>query len=133
LCTINTKPLDIQKKYHEGAPSYKCFGSTLSNIYPCIRSIETDASFFVFFVTGPFNFLIYIGDDCIQSRDGSVGVILVSSEAEFLDEIQTKVLKVFLLAIHSHLYSFSLRFIFLQAHETSPIFLQTNASYVFIQ
>jgi hypothetical protein len=28
-------------------------------------------------------------------------------EAEFLDEIQTKVLRVFLLAIHRHLYSFA--------------------------
>jgi hypothetical protein len=33
-------------------------------------------------------------------------------EAEFLDEIQTKVFRVFLLAIHSHLYSFALRFLF---------------------
>ncbi len=31
----------------------------------------------------------------------------------FLDEIQTKVLRIFLLAIHSHLYSFALRFLFL--------------------
>jgi hypothetical protein len=28
-------------------------------------------------------------------------------EAEFLDDIQTKVLRVFLLIIHSHLYSFA--------------------------
>ncbi len=41
------------------------------------------------------------------------------TEAEFLDEIQTKVLRVFLLAIHSHLYSFALRFLFLQTHATS--------------
>ncbi len=40
-------------------------------------------------------------------------------EAEFLDEIQTKVLRVFLLAIHSHLYSFALRFMFLRTHPTS--------------
>jgi hypothetical protein len=33
-------------------------------------------------------------------------------EAEFLDEIQTKVIRVFLLAIHSHIYSFALRFLF---------------------
>jgi hypothetical protein len=39
--------------------------------------------------------------------------------AEFLDEIQTKVLRVFLLAIHSHLYSFALRFLFLLIHATS--------------
>jgi hypothetical protein len=37
-----------------------------------------------------------------------------SPEVEFLDEIQTIVLRVFLLAIHSYLYSFALRFLFLQ-------------------
>jgi hypothetical protein len=36
------------------------------------------------------------------------------SEAEFLDEIQTKV--------HRHLYSFALRFLFLQTHATSYSF-----------
>ncbi len=35
------------------------------------------------------------------------------SEVEFFDEIQTKVLRVFLLGIHSHLYSFPLKFLFL--------------------
>ncbi len=40
-------------------------------------------------------------------------------EAEFSDEIQSKVLRVFLLAIHSHIYSFALRFLFLQTHATS--------------
>ncbi len=45
-------------------------------------------------------------------------------EAEFLDEIQTKVIRVFLLAIHRHLYSFALRFLFLQTHATSYSFLQ---------
>jgi hypothetical protein len=40
-------------------------------------------------------------------------------EAGFLNEIQTKVVvRVFLLAIHSHLYSFALRFLFLQTHAT---------------
>jgi hypothetical protein len=43
-------------------------------------------------------------------------------KAEFLHEIQTKVLRVFLLAIHSHLYSFALRFLFLQTHATSYSF-----------
>jgi hypothetical protein len=42
-----------------------------------------------------------------------------STEAEFLDEIQTKV---FLLAIHSHFYSFALIFLFLQTHATSYSF-----------
>jgi hypothetical protein len=44
---------------------------------------------------------------------------LLRTEAEFLDEIQTKVLKVFLLAIQSDLYSFALKFLFLQTHATS--------------
>jgi hypothetical protein len=44
------------------------------------------------------------------------------SEAESLDQIQTKVLRGFLLAIQSHLYSFALRFQFLQTHATSSSF-----------
>jgi hypothetical protein len=39
-----------------------------------------------------------------------------TAEAEFFKEIQTKVLIVFLLAIH--LTSFALKFLFLQTHET---------------
>jgi hypothetical protein len=42
------------------------------------------------------------------------------TEAECLDEIKTKVLRVFLLAIHSHLYSFALRFLYLQTN-TQPL------------
>jgi hypothetical protein len=42
-----------------------------------------------------------------------------ASEAEFLIEIQTKVLRVVLLVILSHLYSFALRFLFLQTHTVS--------------
>jgi hypothetical protein len=49
---------------------------------------------------------------------------MVIPEAEFLDKIQTKILRFFLLAIHSHLYSFALGFLFLQSHATSYIFLQ---------
>jgi hypothetical protein len=44
------------------------------------------------------------------------------SVAEFLDEIQTKVSRVFLLAIHIHLYIFAFRFIILQTHATSYSF-----------
>jgi hypothetical protein len=40
-------------------------------------------------------------------------------EVEFLGEIKTKV---FLLAIQSHLYSFALRYLFLQTHATSYSF-----------
>jgi hypothetical protein len=36
-----------------------------------------------------------------------------------LDEIQRKVLRIFLLVIHSHLYSLVLRFLFLQTQATS--------------
>ncbi|MFN9897317.1 MAG: hypothetical protein ACK55Z_00710, partial [bacterium] len=43
-------------------------------------------------------------------------------ETEFFDEIQTTFLGVFLLAIHSHLDSFALRFLFLQPHATSYSF-----------
>ncbi len=45
-----------------------------------------------------------------------------SPEAEFLDEIQTRVLRLFLLAIHWHLYSFALRFLFLPTPATSYSF-----------
>ncbi len=44
------------------------------------------------------------------------------TEAKYLDNIQTKVFRVFLLAIHSHLYSFALRVIFLQTQATSYSF-----------
>ncbi len=54
---------------------------------------------------------------------------LSRQQAEFLDEIQTKVLKVFLRAIHSHLYSFALRFLFLQTHATSYIFYCSVTAY----
>ncbi len=43
------------------------------------------------------------------------------TEAIFLDEIQSKVL----LTIQSHLCSFALRFIFVQTHTISYVFLQT--------
>ncbi len=56
---------------------------------------------------------------CVPGRDCRRGRW---PEAEFLDENQKKVLRVFLLAIHSHLYSFALRFLFLQTHATSYSF-----------
>jgi hypothetical protein len=43
-------------------------------------------------------------------------------EAEFLYKITTKVFRVILLVLHSHLYSFALRFLFLQIHATSYSF-----------
>jgi hypothetical protein len=46
--------------------------------------------------------------------DYRTGICYTWAEAEFLDEIQTKVLRVFfLLAIHSPLCSFAVRFIFI--------------------
>jgi hypothetical protein len=51
----------------------------------------------------------------LQHGKGSTlrGIYLLKrTEAEFLDEIHSKFFRVFLLAIHSHLYSFALRFYF---------------------
>ncbi len=39
--------------------------------------------------------------------------VAATAEVEFFDEIQTKVLRVFLFGIHSLLYSFPLKFLFL--------------------
>jgi hypothetical protein len=50
---------------------------------------------------------------------GDLNGVKCELPAEFLDEI----LRVFILAIHSHLsYSFALRFLFLQTHATSDRF-----------
>jgi hypothetical protein len=43
-------------------------------------------------------------------------------EAKFLEEIRTKVLRVFLLIVQSHLYSFASKFLFLETHATSYSF-----------
>ncbi len=43
-------------------------------------------------------------------------------EAKFLDEIQAKVSRACLLAIHSHLYIFALKFLFPQTHASSYSF-----------
>jgi hypothetical protein len=56
------------------------------------------------------------------------------AEAEIMDKIQTKVLRVFLVAIHSQLHSLALKFRFLQTRTTSYVFLQPHAtSNVFLQ
>ncbi len=61
----------------------------------------------------------------VQSkRLGYVQQYYSYTKAEFLDEIQTKVLRVFLLAIHSHLYSFALRFSFSSNSRNLLQFLQ---------
>jgi hypothetical protein len=46
--------------------------------------------------------------------DWIVRATLMCTEDEFMDEIQIKVLRVFLLAIRAHLYAFALRFLFLK-------------------
>jgi hypothetical protein len=46
------------------------------------------------------------------------------AEAKFLTEIKTKVLRVFLLSINNHLYSFAVRFQFLETHTTSYSFVK---------
>jgi hypothetical protein len=46
----------------------------------------------------------------------------VFPEAEFLDEIQTKLLRVFLHAIHSYLYSFALTFYFFKLTQPFTVF-----------
>ena len=53
---------------------------------------------------------------------GGSGKHIIFFKAEFLDEIYTKVLRVFLLAVHSRLYNFALRFLLLQTHTTSNSF-----------
>ncbi len=48
-----------------------------------------------------------------------LSMVQTCPEAEFLAENQTKVVRVFLLAIHSHLCSFTLRFLCIQTYATS--------------
>jgi hypothetical protein len=64
-------------------------------------------------------------------RCGTDGVFvhIQRPEAEFLDKIQTNnpILRVFLLAIHSHLYRFALRY--LQTHTTSYNFYSSQLLY----
>ena len=49
-------------------------------------------------------------------------IIYISPEAEFLDEIQAKGLRVFLLALQKHLCSFAFRFLFILTQVTSYSF-----------
>jgi hypothetical protein len=65
----------------------------------------------------------------LRQQEGIFSVQRPNSSMKF-----RQVLRVVLLAIHSHLYSFALRFLFLQIHATSYVFLQTYAtSSVFLQ
>jgi hypothetical protein len=68
----------------------------------------------------------YLNPYFSSCQDGpNEGLAPPYTEADFLDEIQTTVLRVFLIAIHSHLYSFALRFLFLQTHTTYYTVLYT--------
>ncbi len=62
---------------------------------------------------------------CMCESEAVSSVYTLQSRGEYLDEIQTKVLRVFLLAIHSQLYSFALIFLFLQTHANLLQFLQS--------
>ncbi len=59
--------------------------------------------------------------DGSRRRGGLGNVEPASAVSEFLNEIQTEVFRVFLLAIHSHLYSFALRFYFIKL--TQPLMI----------
>jgi hypothetical protein len=80
---------------------------TLTHIKYKARILDDDLSLFSLYL---FSSLIPLRDDKIVKTTNTS--LFSSSEAEFSDEIQKKVLRVFLLAIHSHLYGFALRFIF---------------------
>ncbi len=85
--------------YHTVCPSMECPAVVF---HPCIR------------YTYPF-----IWTPIAAFSQWTKNLLYFEAEFEFLDEIQTKVLRVFLLAIHSHRYSFALRYLFLQIHATS--------------
>jgi hypothetical protein len=74
------------------------------------------------FCTVLYSFKLGLADLCLllyQTGLYNVSLFMIAcTEVEFVDEIQTKVLRVFL----SHLYSFPLRFLFLQTHATSYSF-----------
>ena len=55
-----------------------------------------------------YHFLLLVLINTIESLITNLFIIKMNyTEAEFLDKVQTKVLRVFLLAIHSHLYNFA--------------------------
>ncbi len=89
-------------------PSLKNFTFRMNNIAINVRLELKIAWSYV-------SFMHKIDVACMESLE-------YCTEAEFLDEIQIKVLIVFLRAIHNHLYSFGLRFLFFQTHATSYSF-----------
>jgi hypothetical protein len=63
--------------------------------------------------------MLYVSHAGVELANSRVRCRVHYSEAEFLDESQTKV---FLLATQSHLYSLALRCLFLQTNATSYSF-----------
>jgi hypothetical protein len=84
-----------------------------------------------FFAVGIYNTVVFT-----FRAQSNIYLLLVfaSPVVEFSDEIQTKVLRVFfLLDIPSLVYSFALKFLFLQTHANSYVFSQINKTpYVFL-
>ncbi len=71
---------------------------------------------------GPFILLSFQANNVIAIElfmIKSSHCFFIISEAEFLDDVQKKALRIFLLAIHSLFNGFALRFLFLQTHSTS--------------
>jgi hypothetical protein len=66
----------------------------------------------------------YLRNGNSPTKNKAAPCIDLCPEAEFLDEIQTQVLRDFLLVTQSHLYNFALRFLFLQTHATSYRFFR---------
>jgi hypothetical protein len=89
--------------------------------FPCVSLSPLFLSFFSF---NSFIFPYFVFPQfCLSfSSFFHFRLLSVSAEAEFLDKIQTKVLRVFLLVINGHFYSFTLTFIFLQTQTTSYSF-----------
>jgi hypothetical protein len=92
---------------------------------PNLKSSHNFWSVFFLFDGGLQRDVVYLGWPIAPSYmspnaggGGVAGSQPMSTEAEFLDEIQTKVLNVFLLVIHSHIYSFDLIYLFRQTHAT---------------
>ncbi len=86
----------------EPDPSYSSSATTLS-----VGGIRTSTRTHVVFCTPKYSQYQYT---------------YLYTEAEFLEEIQTKVVRVFILAIHSHRCRFAVGFLFLQTHATSYSF-----------
>jgi len=70
--------------------------------FAAMRPARSPPLFLVLFSAGSFELVPFVKKVILHTE--------LQPEAKFLEEILTKVLRVYLLAIHSHLYSFALRF-----------------------